>query len=431
MSAAALFALDGARGWGKVRFGLPERDAPPDEPMWNYSELRERVGVPRHSLLLDVILSAQGKRRFVRIDVQKTAASFRRTMSYIRSLLRDLVEYGYLARSMTEASAFMPLYENFQTADRIGDTITHPGYRRRKPGEENEDDDEQARLEQGGEEGGEEVGCRDEPVAQGTGELEAGSVDGCAAYSDAPGSGSPGGSQVHIRADSQIRGFSGRGAGTVEEHERDVADVGDDGSVLPDERVEGNRDVQRICPTCNGTGRVSVGSIDAPATRKPASVASSGTGSLVSPAQVDLRVLESHFAQTTPKSLNLNIAAAAKMLDITREEQAKEQTVLAFAAELEKLNAWVIRQPWAHASNDRRRMLDDAEARPVIEAIHAEGYTAEQYVNWQLAAGVTLSRDRENVTGLLISLIPRRRRAYSAADRANDRSTDPPGKRRS
>jgi hypothetical protein len=67
--------------------------------------------------------------------------------------------------------------------------------------------------------------------------------------------------------------------------------------------------------------------------------------------------------------------------------------------------------------------------RPVVERIHAAGYRVDCFVTFLRDQKVTLSPDRENVTGLLIRLVEKFAAfaRYRSPNRANDPSGGPPG----
>ena len=128
MSAAAA-----ARGWGKSRFGLPEEDKPADEPVYNIWELRRRIGPSRCCVMQDIIWAARSKQKFAHLDTKRTAYSLNKSPRYVRMILAELVKAGYLERA-TKRGWFMPLYENFETAEILSESISHPNYQRKEPG---------------------------------------------------------------------------------------------------------------------------------------------------------------------------------------------------------------------------------------------------------------------------------------------------------
>lgn len=109
-----------------------------------------------------------------------------------------------------------------------------------------------------------------------------------------------------------------------------------------------------------------------------------------------------------------------------------EQTPLAFAEDVDALNEWVRRQPWAHIDSMRSRILSQDEARPVIERLRSHGLPVPLFVRYLHEHNKTMSADRMNPTGLLNWLVDNFAavmRPIRPANRAADRLSAPPGKR--
>ena len=71
----------------------------------------------------------------------------------------------------------------------------------------------------------------------------------------------------------------------------------------------------------------------------------------------------------------------------------------------QKLQFWLSRQPWGFVSSLERRGLAPDELAPVLEELRAYGYSPEQFVEAMRARNIGIARDRENIAGLLITLI--------------------------
>lgn len=134
---------------------------------------------------------------------------------------------------------------------------------------------------------------------------------------------------------------------------------------------------------------------------------------------------------TPPALTDSNQTGVSPIQTVDVKEQA-ESTPLAFSAEVDTLNGWVRRQPWAAIDSTRRRMLSDEEARPVIERLRSNGLPVPVFVQW-LHEQKTMSADRTNPVGLLNWLVDEfaaGMRPIRPSNRAGDRSGGPPGKRR-
>lgn len=129
------------------------------------------------------------------------------------------------------------------------------------------------------------------------------------------------------------------------------------------------------------------------------------------------------------------LAPVKTLLEVSKQAES----LLAFErAEIAALSEWISNQPWGHIGGDRKRGLSDGEARPVVQLLHSVRCTVDHFIGYTRLYGRTISADREgsrirSITAILIALVqemPAFRRAYSARERADERSTDPPGKGR-
>lgn len=119
------------------------------------------------------------------------------------------------------------------------------------------------------------------------------------------------------------------------------------------------------------------------------------------------------------------LSRAPKNLEESREEEKQARPCLLDPTE-EQLSRWAAYQPYG---GTRRTGLSPEEMRPVVERIHAAGYRVDCFVTFLRDQKVTLSPDRENVTGLLIRLVEKFAAfaRYRSPNRANDPSGGPPG----
>jgi len=338
-AAAAVFPFPDVPGWGKSRYGAAEDGKPDDEPLWNCHELRWRVGSIRKDLVVDIIHSAWGKRRYAPVDIVKEAECSRVTVRYIRMLLDELVEAGYLEADPDRRNWYMPLYENFKTAKILAEEIKHPNYRRKGPNHAEEQHGDgpieyEAKREATNDRPMEEEADRGSQTPVGT---RGSNGDGFLGFGGVSLIRAPG-----IEADQGIHQVSshpddGDDRGSIYQDDLPVsrgfssldASGGDIGGIGAGEHE---------CPTCEGRGHVSA---SVPDWRSDSGVGDSSSGSIQeftrgsevirgSRSEVGFTSTEVHFPQTEidfPENLTyrhrINELHAAKTLRHREEERAE------------------------------------------------------------------------------------------------------------
>lgn len=420
---------------------------PPDELVWDHFDLRRRVGVNLYSLLQDIIMAAHSKRRYVRIDYRKEADSLKVTLRHVRAQVRELMEHGLLKRGEGEfRRSYMPMYENFGTVN-LGGPVKHPNYKRRGPGQADEihakeiTDERQA--------GPQDAAEMADSAARGSGEFDGGSLDECVVGAQVPDQGhgyvreycEP---EVHVGVGSRVLGFT---RGTPDDHRSpDAAAADSGGNVLPGDGAGGDGERGLECPACHGTGRIEASDGDPGGPKEEAgfpfgSHEPGGSDIVTAPKK------EAGFPFIPPEKeagfppretycpwnwtcvyLMKDLASAKSIVDLKSLKQA-EQSQSLLASEITELNDWISKQAWGRIDSMRRVGLSDAEARPVVELLHSVRYRVHQFLGFLRLEHITISPERREITGLLISLVKRMPAfaSYPARNRSIDRSGGPPG----
>jgi hypothetical protein len=376
--AAASFAIPydppDRKGFDKLRRGAAEDGMPPGDPLWNWERLCGRLGPSLYTVWQWFVSRTSGPYGPRRVPIDFIALKQLIQVTTDKSILsacRELENLRLLSSDPNQPLVYGAEFEHVNSVPQVAKFVA-PG-RGRKPM------------------GHADVIARSDQAACEVREATTGAV-------------------VDSQA-SDVRPLEPPPLVAAEVTESTPGNIfpEPDAAVTPE--PDAGDEQTRPCPVCHGTGRVPAREIYFP------------------PGEIHFAPAETQFREILASATNQMPGDRPKKV----LEVVKKQAVLASDPTEGQLDQWISRQPWGRIDNLRRRGLTDAEARPVIDRIHAGDKRVEHFVSYLRAERITISPDpggRINITGLLIRLVDKMlafARPYSADRPSDNRSCGPPG----